>query len=328
MKTWGLQYRNMQAPVLQVPDINTGSSAWLDGLAALMVLALGLYAYAAPAQGVVMVFMLLLWMVALLAQGTAAARRLTALSWVALSSLVIWRSWAQADPALCLAHLADWFSLSLGLAMVYVLAQHLSALQRQSAQQAQALQASFHQITQLATHDELTGLSNRRHMSDLVAHEQLRQARTHAPVCMAMLDLDHFKKINDAFGHAAGDAVLTNFARILRQTLRATDEISRWGGEEFLLLMPHTTLEEAHLAIERLRWSLQKVSMTWVSPIAFSAGIVPMQEGQDMDQVIALADEAMYQAKAQGRNCSVLQSSMGKHASLASRIAGSEKMGA
>jgi diguanylate cyclase (GGDEF)-like protein len=270
--------------------------------------------------------MLLVWVVALLGQGSSAAYRLTGLSWVALTCLAVWQSSVQTDRWACLAQVASWFSVSLGLAIVHLLSQHLTTLQRQSTQQAQALQASFHTITQLATHDELTGLSNRRHMTDLIAREQQRQRRTHAPVCMAMLDLDHFKKVNDAFGHAAGDVVLTTFARTLRQTMRATDEISRWGGEEFLLLMPNTSLEEATLAVERLRTAQQTASLAWVSPVTFSAGIVLAAEGLDMDQVIACADEAMYRAKTQGRNCSVVQTQVSDHLLADSFLSGNEKI--
>jgi diguanylate cyclase (GGDEF)-like protein len=243
-----------------------------------------------------------------------------------LTGLLVWQSVGQTDRWTILVQVTAWFSVSLGLAIVYLLSQHLTTLQRQSAQQAQDLSASFHTITQLATHDELTGLSNRRHMTDLIAREQQRQRRTHAPACMVMLDLDHFKKVNDAFGHAAGDMVLKTFARTLRQTMRSTDEISRWGGEEFLLLMPHTSLEEATLAVERLRTALQTACLAWVSPVTFSAGIVLAAEGLDMDQVIACADEAMYRAKAQGRNCSVVQNQMSDNPPSDSFLSGNEKI--
>lgn len=329
MKTWRLHAPVMQGPVngKHGQDIGTGSSVMSNWLAALMVLSLVLYALGGAAQGLVMLLMLLVWVVALLGQGTLASHRLTVLSWVALTCLLVWQSVGQTDRWTILVQVAAWFSVSLGLAIVYLLSQHLTTLQRQSAQQAQDLNASFHTITQLATHDELTGLSNRRHMTDLIAREQQRQRRTHAPVCMAMLDLDHFKKVNDAFGHAAGDMVLKTFARTLRQTMRSTDEISRWGGEEFLLLMPHTSLEEATLAVERLRTALQTASLAWVSPVTFSAGIVLAAEGLDMDQVIACADEAMYRAKAQGRNCSVVQNQMSDHLLAESFLAGNEKIG-
>jgi diguanylate cyclase (GGDEF)-like protein len=328
MKTW-----HLYKPLVQVPDPRnkaaSGATFLMDLLAGLMALALGLYTWGGPTHDAVILLILLIWVVALLGQGTAAAHRLTGLSWVVMTCLVVWQSLTQPD---CLAHFAFWLSLSLGLGVVHLLALHHADLHRRAAQQALDLKASFHKITQLATHDELTGLLNRRHMADLIVREQQRQRRNHAPACMAMLDLDHFKRVNDAHGHAAGDKVLQIFARTLRQTLRTTDEISRWGGEEFLLLMPHTSLQEAKLAVERLRLALPVASFAPVklaAPVTFSAGIVSACEGMDMDTIIACADQAMYRAKALGRNCSVVQDVQGAQDSQGGQVTViNEKIGA
>lgn len=302
----------LQAPASAVPVQHPKSSAWMALLQLTSVLALVLYPLSEgrAARGVVLLLMVLVWMVALLGQTQLAARRLTWASWAVLSALMAWEGLAQADPWAWTSPLTTWLSLTLGLVMVHLLARRQANWQRDFEQQAHALSASVQKITQLATHDELTGLSNRRHMANLIAQEQMRQRRTHAPMCMAMLDLDHFKRVNDAHGHAAGDVVLKIFARTMRQTLRTTDEMSRWGGEEFLLLMPHTNLQEALLAVERLRQALAATAFAPVPlgiPVTFSAGIVPACEGADMDTLIACADEAMYRAKARGRNCSVVQ---------------------
>ena len=303
----------LQAPASAVPVQHPmRPSAWLALLILAAVLALVLYPLSEgrAARGVVLLLMVLVWMLALLGQAHPAARRLTGASWAVLSGLMLWEGLALADPWAWASPLATWLSLTLGLVMVHLLARRQAKWQGDFEQQEHALSVSVHKITQLATHDELTGLSNRRHMVDLMAREQQRQRRTRAPMCMAMLDLDHFKRVNDAHGHAAGDVVLKIFARTMRQTLRTTDEISRWGGEEFLLLMPHTHLQEAQLAVERLRQALAAASFAPVplsTPVTFSAGIVPACEGADMDAVIACADEAMYRAKASGRNCSVVQ---------------------
>ena len=331
MKTW-----HLHKPLVQVPEPHnkaaSGATFLMDLLAGLMALALGLYTWGGPTHDAVILLILLIWVVALLGQGTAAAHRLTGLSWVVMTCLVVWQGLTQPDLASCLEHLAFWLSLSLGLGVVHLLALHHADLHRRAAQQALDLKASFHKITQLATHDELTGLLNRRHMADLIVREQQRQRRNHAPACMAMLDLDHFKRVNDAHGHAAGDKVLQIFARTLRQTLRTTDEISRWGGEEFLLLMPHTSLQEAKLAVERLRLALPVASFAPVklaTPVTFSAGIVSACEGMDMDAIIACADQAMYRAKALGRNCSVVQDVQGAQDSQGGQVTViNEKIGA
>lgn len=301
-----------QASAPAVPVQHPKSSAWQALLLLTALLALVLYplSEAHAARGVVLLLMVLVWVLALLGPPPVAARGISSVSWVALSGLMLWEAWVQADPSAWALPLATWLSLTLGLAMLHLLAHRQANCQRDFEQQASALSASFHKITELATHDELTGLSNRRHLLELMAREQQRQSRTHAPLCVAMLDLDHFKRVNDAHGHAAGDTVLKIFAHILRQTLRTTDEIARWGGEEFLLLMPHTHVQEAHLAVERLRQALATASFAPVplsTPVTFSAGIVPACEGGDMDAIIACADEAMYRAKTSGRNCSVVQ---------------------
>lgn len=301
----------LQAPASAVPVQHPmRSSAWLALLMLAAVLALMLYPLSEgrAARGVVLLLMVLVWTVAMLGQTHPAARRLTGASWAVLSGLMLWEGLALADPWAWASPLATWLSLTLGLVMVHLLARKQAKWQGDFEQQAQALSVSMHKITQLATHDELTGLSNRRHMADLMAREQQRQRRSRAPMCMAMLDLDHFKRVNDAHGHAAGDEVLKIFARTLRQTLRTTDEISRWGGEEFLLLMPHTCLQEAQWAVERLRQVLATTSLAPLplsARVTFSAGIVQAPEGADLDAVIACADEAMYCAKMKGRDCAM-----------------------
>jgi diguanylate cyclase (GGDEF)-like protein len=161
-------------------------------------------------------------------------------------------------------------------------------------------------IRTLATTDELTLLANRRHMNELLAAEQQRRAAGAHRVCVALIDIDFFKKINDKYGHAGGDAVLKSFAREAGAALRAADTLARWGGEEFLLLMPDTMLDEALAAIARITERITAMRIGELDPelrITFSAGVASCQPHERFDEAIQRADQAMYRAKAGGRNC-------------------------
>jgi len=124
-----------------------------------------------------------------------------------------------------------------------------------------------------------------------------------------MIDLDHFKRINDTRGHAAGDAVLRNFAAEARSAIRVSDVVARWGGEEFLLLMTDTRVGLGRLGVERLREriaALRPLGMDDPLSISFSAGLTEHRAGEPVSETIARADQAVYAAKAQGRNRVVL----------------------
>ena len=162
------------------------------------------------------------------------------------------------------------------------------------------------QLASLANLDSLTGLPNRRYTAQLVEEGLGRAAGQGEPLTIALIDLDHFKAINDRCGHAAGDHVLKEFARLARATLRGTDTIGRWGGEEFLLAMPGATLDIALAVVERLR----TVAQTIVIPncddgmrVSVSAGLaVNDVKPNSLDALVARADIALYRAKHDGRN--------------------------
>ncbi len=161
-------------------------------------------------------------------------------------------------------------------------------------------------IRTLATTDELTLLANRRHMHELLAVEEQRRSTCPHHVCVALIDIDFFKSINDKYGHAAGDAVLQAFAREAGASLRSADTLARWGGEEFLLLMPDTMLDEAMAVIGRIVVRIGTMPVDAVDPelrITFSAGVAASLPLERFDEAIQRADEAMYRAKASGRNC-------------------------
>jgi diguanylate cyclase (GGDEF)-like protein len=127
-------------------------------------------------------------------------------------------------------------------------------------------------------------------------------------MCLVLLDIDLFKRINDTHGHQAGDIVLRRFAAAGRATLRASDVLARWGGEEFLLMLPDTTPTQAIACVERIRRSVAQLAFDDIAPgltVTFSAGLSLCTGENQLEAAIEGADQAMYRAKTQGRNCTV-----------------------
>ena len=162
------------------------------------------------------------------------------------------------------------------------------------------------ELLRLANIDNLTGLSNRRIILEAGQRELEQYQRYHHPLSLFILDIDHFKQVNDTYGHAAGDQVLIKLAEVSRRLLRATDICGRLGGEEFVGLLPETPADQAYTVAERLRETLAETPVaTPAGEIRFtvSIGIATATPGdRSIDDLIRVADEAMYEAKAAGRN--------------------------
>lgn len=162
-----------------------------------------------------------------------------------------------------------------------------------------------HQLQLLATQDSLTGALNRRAFNEQAETEIQRTARHQNPLCLAVLDLDHFKRINDAFGHLCGDESLLQFSTLCRRQIRRHDLFARFGGEEFTLLLPETTAEAARLLLERIRQELDSLPMQHEQGrfnMTVSAGIATWQPGDTLETLFRRADQALYRAKSDGRN--------------------------
>jgi diguanylate cyclase (GGDEF)-like protein len=161
-------------------------------------------------------------------------------------------------------------------------------------------------LERISTTDAVTGLRSRRYVGELLAIEVLRSTRYKTPLSVAMCDLDHFKRVNDSFGHPAGDAVLARAGAIIRDSLRATDVAGRYGGEEFLLVLPHTDIDGAESFAERVRASIEEaafdVGAEAPHPVSVSIGVAMLGAEQTADTLMAAADEALYEAKGSGRN--------------------------
>lgn len=170
----------------------------------------------------------------------------------------------------------------------------------------QALIASRDRAMEEARTDALTGLANRRHSLSYLELAISALARASVPLAVALVDLDHFKNINDSYGHAAGDAVLRDFADLARQALRQSDLVGRIGGEEFLMVFPATSVDDAAAAVERIRCSLdgRRVAIPGAAPItySFSSGVCGVELSDDINVALERADRALYTAKRAGRN--------------------------
>jgi len=158
----------------------------------------------------------------------------------------------------------------------------------------------------LASVDILTGLFNRRVLFERLEGELERSRRYNTPLSLVMIDLDHFKKINDQFGHTAGDAVLRSVGEIVRAGTRASDIAARYGGEELCVVLPQTAIEGAHAYAELLRKQIETLKISYEGkaiPVTASLGVAAFQSDQaDVSRIFAAADAALYSAKHGGRN--------------------------
>jgi diguanylate cyclase (GGDEF)-like protein len=167
------------------------------------------------------------------------------------------------------------------------------------------LKAAYQRIEELAELDELTGSYNRRCIMRLLDAEMEKSRAAGAPCAIALIDLDWFKRINDAHGHPVGDEVLRTFAITVFANIRPDDRFGRYGGEEFLLLLPGTASEAASRLLDRLRSIVADLDWSAFSPgmrVTISAGVVTLRDNDTAETFLARADSALYSAKAQGRN--------------------------
>ncbi len=181
-----------------------------------------------------------------------------------------------------------------------VLAGRLSSLRRKLRDQREALSKALSEVERLAVSDELTGIANRRSMRSILERSAAMSSREITPFCIAIMDIDHFKAVNDRLGHAGGDQVLKAFAHRANAQLRSTDAIGRWGGEEFVLMICGN-LEGACSILERIRKSVRDCAPD-ARPVTFSAGVAQHLPDETPDELLARADAALYKAKRTGRD--------------------------
>lgn len=268
-----------------------------------------LIAHLDSARGAFLVFYLLILLFGLFHLPRRAFIRSAALVFFSFAALNLWEGYhfQLADPTLATLQVSVLFIVLVWLALYasYVQASRLRMRQRRFALQAHqdTLRGMMRQLEDLVATDELTGLFNRRHFLRLASRE-LQGLGAGVVHGLALIDLDHFKRINDVHGHAAGDQVLQAFAGVASACLREGDVLARYGGEEFVLLLPDCDAERLTACCERLRLAFVDVELMGlrVRDLSLSAGMTLLSEGDDLDHALHRADQALYRAKRDGRN--------------------------
>jgi diguanylate cyclase (GGDEF)-like protein len=214
-----------------------------------------------------------------------------------MMALLAWVDPIRFDPRIEVLHFVI---AAVGLPFMALVLGQASRMRAKVKLQRTELQAAFERIESLATHDDLTGLVNRPYITRRLAEECARASRYGQLLCVVMIDLDHFKRINDTFGHAQGDEVLRHFARIGTASLLPGAELARWGGEEFLLL-PAFKQEAAVAQVDAVRAGLADAGNSCGVAVTFSAGLA-CDLGAGSHDMMERADRALYLAKNEGRN--------------------------
>jgi len=166
----------------------------------------------------------------------------------------------------------------------------------------QELQDNIEVVRKLSETDQLTQIYNRHRFVRSIEEETSRSNRYGSAISLIMFDIDHFKQVNDNFGHDVGDIVLRDLARIVEEGIRKIDVFARWGGEEFMILMPETELEDASTVAEKLRALIENHPFPKAGNITSSFGITGYVEGESFDEFTKRVDEALYESKENGRN--------------------------
>jgi diguanylate cyclase (GGDEF)-like protein len=234
----------------------------------------------------------------------------TALAWTAMTAGLAWL-FLMTDKPIGLPHdgvierFATMLVFALTIGRCMFLGIFSSSMRASLYQSGQKLKEAYRRIEELAELDELTGAFNRRCIMRVLAEEIARGSRHGQPCSIALIDLDWFKRINDAYGHPTGDEVLRTFAITMFANIRNIDRFGRYGGEEFLLVLPNTPAEAAARLLDRLRaivadldWSAFSAGMQ----VTLSAGVATLRTDEHSDNFLARADKALYASKAQGRN--------------------------
>jgi diguanylate cyclase (GGDEF)-like protein len=256
------------------------------------------YAIAAPIRGAILTLLLVVLVFCAFALESKRSHQISAFTILLLGATMWWRLHDDPvayPPGVEAVHFV--LATSMIIAVVFLTSQFNWMRNRLKSQKAE--------LERIAMRDDLTGLPNRRHMKEVLAEEEKRHRKGSNTLCLALLDIDHFKSINDTYGHAAGDDILRGFAEQIKGMLRLNDVLARWGGEEFLMVLPNTGEDDAMLVLERVKLHLGAIPVEAFGThlrITFSSGVAAMELNETIIDTIRRADKAMFRAKSLGRN--------------------------
>lgn len=267
------------------------------------------YLICGPARGASLLAMAITLVCGMFALKPGQVQRLSVFSVLLLGTTMIGAHlrWPERFPIA--EEVLHFMMIAVVLPTIAVLAGQLSTMRHKLRQHRLDLEQALEHNRQLAIRDELTGLYNRRHLMALMHKEVQRAERSGRPMAIALLDVDHFKRINDSCGHAQGDEVLKAFALTVGSTLRDTDVLGRWGGEEFMVVLPETDAAGAACVLDRVHARMRELSFACAGGargVSFSAGIAACGAGEALYAAIERADAALYRAKEGGRQRSVV----------------------
>jgi diguanylate cyclase (GGDEF)-like protein len=265
---------------------------------------LATYVYVGPASGATLIALASLIVYAMFALSPRDVWSLTGFVLAALGLTMLVCGHVAPERFRADVQLVGFLYAALVLPLITLLATRVTRMRQRMQAQRIELKAALEKLREQATRDELTLTHNRRHMMELLVLQHEQQRRLDTPLALALLDLDRFKRINDQHGHLTGDAVLRRFADTARDGLRAVDLLSRWGGEEFVVLFPGAQVGHAQAALQRLQRALAETDLSELgikSRLSFSAGLVALSPSDSIELALERADQAMYRAKAGGR---------------------------
>jgi len=262
--------------------------------AAILFLAYIMY-HAGPAREALTLFYLVVMLFGALRLSAARLAALSVLALVAHGTMLHLSYLRDGEYMDVEAAITEFAVLMIALPWFAAMGGYVNRLRARLARSNLELEQAFERIQSIVIRDELTGAYNRRFLIETLAREQARAGRLGGSFCVCVIDVDHFKRVNDTLGHPAGDAVLQSVAAVAARGLRAVDAFGRFGGEEFLVILPDTDRAGALLVAERIRAAVERETKVTVT-------IGVAQSGDDAAAVLARADQALYQGKAQGRN--------------------------
>jgi len=263
------------------------------------------YALIGPLRGAVFPVQALIMMFAMFSLSLRAALWIAGYALLLFGGVMFWMSQRAPEVYPPSVEFVHFMVLCVSLPGIGVLAGRVTRIRERLRAQREELSSAVEQIRAMATRDELTGLLNRRHMQTILEQEAQRCLRGGHGYCLALIDLDHFKNINDRFGHGAGDAVQREFASVAQVVIRGADVMARWGGEEFVLMLAETRMPAARAGVERLRQAVEACRIEHEGreiTVTLSAGLTESLPRETLGQTLERADKLLYKAKHEGRN--------------------------